>query len=236
MQENTGSPNKMRRLAQQTIRLPIPFYLQRLPDSEDVTLTSLLAWHAGEMVRKNGWQDNPKRKRFKTGVSLEDYCISLSMNPLCSITMPVVTGKERVYASHIAAKVFSTAFDWSVRRGRECVSGLWPSTPADVKNKWWFSSPTKSTMTSGMRVAPRRLSRQHRRQSSAMERCSRGKRHLAAAATGFVPWSPADAQVRENSGEWSAASARNEKLHALLQRWLNAVAGRAFVLFRRLRA
>ena len=91
-------------------------------------------------------------------------------------------------------------------------------------------------MTSGTRVAPRRLSRQHRRQSSAMERCSRGKRQLAAAATGFVPWSPADAQVRENSGEWSAASARNEKPHALLQRWLNAVAGRAFVLFRRLRA
>ena len=140
VQENTGSPNKMRRLAQKKILLPIQFYLERLPDSEYVNMTSLLAWHAGDMVRKNGWQDNPKRRRTKTGLSLEDYCISLSKNPLCSIAMPVVSGKDRVYASHIAAKVFSTAFDWSVRRGRECVSGLWPSTPSDVKNKWWFLS------------------------------------------------------------------------------------------------
>ena len=117
VQDNTGSPNKMRRLAQQTIRLPIPFFMERLPDSENINLTSLLAWHAGDMVRKNCWQDNPKRRRSKTSVSLEDFCISLSKNPLCSIAMPVVSGKERVYASHIAAKVFSTAFYWSVRRG-----------------------------------------------------------------------------------------------------------------------
>ena len=138
MQENTASPTKMRRLARETILLPIQLHTEHMPDSELVTMTSLLAWHAGDMVRKNCWQDKAMRRRSKTSISLEDLCVRLAKDPLCRISLPVVTGKDRVYASHIAAKILSTAFDWSIRRGRECVSGLWPSTPADVKNKWWF--------------------------------------------------------------------------------------------------
>ena len=70
VQENTASPTKMRRLARETILLPIQFHTERMPDSELVTMTSLLAWHAGDMVRKNCWQDKAMRRRSKTSISL----------------------------------------------------------------------------------------------------------------------------------------------------------------------
>lgn len=137
---STASPRKLRRLARETFILPIPFYTERLPDSEAVTMLLLLAWHAGDMVRKNNWQDKPTRRRTKSACLLPELCVLLAKNPLAVVPLPPITGKDRVYASHIAAKVMASAYDWSVRRAREGVSALWPSTPQDVKNKWFLLS------------------------------------------------------------------------------------------------
>ena len=126
------SPRKLRRLALGTFMLPIVFHTPL-----EVTMVTLLAWHAGELVRKNGWQAGKgKRKWKKSGLAFSELCIQLAKDPLKAINLPVVTGKERVYASHTAAKVMSAAYQWSVRQGRDGALRLWPSTSAAIKDKW----------------------------------------------------------------------------------------------------
>ena len=131
------SPRKLRRLALGTFTLPIEFHTPLLPISEEVTMVTLLAWHAGELVRKHGWQaGRGMRKTKKRGLSFSELCIQLAKDPVKAINLPVVTGKERVYASHTAAKVMSAAYQWSVRQGRDGALRLWPSTSPTIKNKW----------------------------------------------------------------------------------------------------
>ena len=136
-----ASPRKMRKLAREIFVLPLALHTPRLPDSEQITVTSLLAWHAGDMMNKNKWQEKEGlRRRSKSGMQLSDFVTKIAKDPLCVMYLRTITGKDRVYASHIAAKVMSSAYNISVRKGREAVQLLWPTTPQDIKNKWFVLS------------------------------------------------------------------------------------------------
>ena len=139
--DSQASPRKMRKLAREIFVLPIALHTPRLPDSELITMTSLLAWHGGDMMNKNKWQNKEDlRRRRKSGLQLADFVTKIAKNPLCVAHLKTITGKDRVYASHIAAKVMASAYNLSVRKGREAVQRLWPSTPQDIKNKWFALS------------------------------------------------------------------------------------------------
>ena len=135
------SPRKMRKLAREIFVLPIALHTPRLPDSELLTMTSLLAWHVGDMMNKHKWQNLAAlRRRRKSGLQLSEFVTKIAKDPLCVVPLKDITGTNRVVASHIAAKVVASAYNVSVRKGREVVQRLWPTTPPDIKNKWFALS------------------------------------------------------------------------------------------------
>ena len=135
------SPRKMRKLAREIFVLPIALHTPRLPDSELLTMTSLLAWHVGDMMNKHKWQNmDVLRRRRKSGLQLAEFVTKIARNPLCVVPLKTFTGLDRVVASRMAAKVVASAYNVSVRKGREVVQRLWPTTPQDIKNKWFALS------------------------------------------------------------------------------------------------
>ena len=77
------SPRKMRRVARDTFILPIVFHTPQLPSSENITMVTLLAWHAGDLARKNGWQEREEvRRRSRSGRTVSELCIQLAKDPL----------------------------------------------------------------------------------------------------------------------------------------------------------
>lgn len=133
-----ASPTKMRRLARQTLRFAMEFHTDKLPDVEDVTMVSLLAWLAAVLVRRHGWQDVKLRKRFKRELSLAEVCVALAKDPLCHLPPGQVSGTQRVRACQEAAKVLAKAYDLRARAARKLAEKLWARTPPEVKDKWWL--------------------------------------------------------------------------------------------------
>ena len=77
------SPRKMRRVARDIFILPIVFHTPQLPSSENITMVTLLAWHAGDLARKNGWQEREEvRRRSRSGRTVSELCIQLAKDPL----------------------------------------------------------------------------------------------------------------------------------------------------------
>jgi hypothetical protein len=135
------SPMKTCRIVNESLMPPrlLPA-IDKLPKIEDLTLQTLLQWHAQTQLDSDLHPPVPKRRRLfrKTEPSIREMLETMARNPL----VPLIGGKgnwqQRRDAAYFARGMFAQHYGAGVRETQSVCASLWRNAAMVLQNNIWI--------------------------------------------------------------------------------------------------